>query len=151
MVSCATFGRTPTDVHPHPYSSMRLLIFTCLALTMLGHTGVHAQNEPKLSATYATCIDKAGAMESAVIECMANEHALQDKRLNSNYRALIAQLSAERKKQLQETQRLWLKYSEANCDFYHDPNGGTATRTMAIECQVKAKAARAAELKALAR
>ena len=50
------------------------------------------------------------------------------------------------RKALQEVQRLWIKYTEANCNFYLDPDGGTAARLAASECPVLAKAARAKEL-----
>lgn len=116
----------------------------------MGSVGAHAQGEPKLSPSYSTCIERAGAVDPAVDECMANELAVQDRRLNANYRARMAKLNPERRKQLQETQRLWLKYSEANCGFYYDPNGGSAARMMSNECSVKAKASRAQELQELA-
>jgi len=43
------------------------------------------------------------------------------------------ELKPERKKDLQEVQRLWIKYTEANCNFYLDPDGGTAARLAASE------------------
>jgi uncharacterized protein YecT (DUF1311 family) len=57
-------------------------------------------------------------------------------------------LSAERKKQLQEAQRLWLKYRKANCDFYYDPDGGSIARVNANDCFMSAIATRAKELEA---
>lgn len=60
-------------------------------------------------------------------------------------------LKGERKKQSLEAQRLWDKYSEANCAFYYDPDGGTTTRTQAAECGLTARIERAAELEELAR
>lgn len=111
----------------------------------------HADESAGLSTSYSKCLTKAGAVDPAVSECMSAEFALQDRRLNANYKALMAKLGDERKKQLQETQRLWLKYIEANCDFYYAPNGGTAARMMAHECSVKARAQRARELEELAK
>lgn len=102
-------------------------------------------NEYKLS------IAKAGAVDPAVLECIGDEYSRQDKRLNAAYRKLMASLSAERKKQLLEAQRLWGKYTEANCSFYYDPNGGTSARMVAAECDVTARILRAAELESLAR
>jgi uncharacterized protein YecT (DUF1311 family) len=59
------------------------------------------------------------------------------------------ELKPDRRKELQEAQRLWIKYTEANCNFYLDPEGGTAAKLAASECQVRAKAARAKELENL--
>ena len=103
-----------------------------------------ADESAGLSSNYSKCLAKAGAVDPAVAECMSVEYAQQDRRLNANYKALMAKLSSERKKQLQEAQRLWLKYVEANCNFYYAPDGGTAARMMANECSVKARAQRAA-------
>jgi hypothetical protein len=64
------------------------------------------------------------------------------------YKKLMNELKPERQRQLQEAQRIWLKYMEANCAFYLDPDGGTAAQLAASECRVLAKAARAKELEA---
>ena len=77
---------------------------------------------------------------------MGAEAERQDKRLNDVYRKLMNELKPERKKELQEAQRLWIKYTQENCNFYLDPDGGTAARLAASECAVLAKAARAKEL-----
>jgi uncharacterized protein YecT (DUF1311 family) len=105
----------------------------------------------KLSPAFDKCITKASAVDPAVLECIGNEHEVQDRRLNSSYKALMTKLSAPRKKQLQEAQRLWLKYVEANCDFYYDSNGGTSARMMSAQCSVDARAQRASELEDLAK
>ena len=100
---------------------------------------------------YNRCIVKAGAVDPAILECVGNEYLRQDKRLNAAYQKLMASLSSERKKQLLEAQRLWGKYTEANCGFYYDPNGGTSARMLAAECDVTARVLRAAELEELGR
>jgi uncharacterized protein YecT (DUF1311 family) len=96
-------------------------------------------------------MDKADAVDPKMIECYSAEGALQDKRLNDAYRKFLAKLDPARRKALVEVQRLWLRYSDANCDFWYDPNGGTAARMASNDCNVRSKAARAAELEELAR
>lgn len=103
----------------------------------------------KLSPAFDKCIAKAGAVDPAVLECIGNEHEVQDRKLNSSYKAIMTKLNTPRKKQLQEAQRLWLKYVEANCDFYYDPNGETSARMMSAQCSVDARAQRASELEDL--
>lgn len=107
--------------------------------------------EPRLSPAYSKCVEKAGAVDPRVLECIGDEFTVQDRRLNASYRGLIAKLTPERRKKLQDVQRAWLKYSEANCDFYYDPNGGTAARMMSAECSARARASRAEELEDLAK
>ena len=46
-----------------------------------------------------------------MLDCMGAEAERQDKRLND---VLMNELKPERKKELQEAQRLWIKYTEAN-------------------------------------
>lgn len=109
---------------------------------------VEAQ-QPKLTAEYGKCIDQSGATDPKILDCMSDEYDRQDKRLNQAYQKLLAQLTPERKKALQEVQRLWVKYTEANCNFYHDPNGGTSARQSAYQCRIDARASRATELESL--
>jgi uncharacterized protein YecT (DUF1311 family) len=109
-----------------------------------------AQVEAKLSSTFDKCMEKAAAVDPRMIECYGAEIALQDKRLNVAYRKLLTKLDADRRKALVEVQRQWLRYTDANCDFYYDPSGGTAARMAANECSIRARSARATELEEFA-
>lgn len=130
---------------------MKTLRIALLALFLCSQfTAAHAGGI-KLSGGFEKCIAKAGAVDAAVLECIGNEHEVQDRKLNSSYKTLMAKLDAPRKKQLQEAQRLWLKYAEANCEFYYDPDGGTSARMMSAQCSVDARAQRAGELEDLAK
>lgn len=130
---------------------MKISRTALIAICLISHIPSALAVEVKLSAAFEKCIAKAGAVDPAVLECIGNEHEVQDRRLNSSYKALMAKIGAPRKKQLQESQRLWLKYVEANCDFYYDPNGGTSARMMSAQCSVDARAQRAGELEDLAK
>lgn len=99
-----------------------------------------------LSQTFSVCMDQAGGVTASMIECLGAETERQDVRLNKAYKDIIGGLSSERKKQLQEAQRLWLKYRKANSDFYYDPDGGTMAQVNANDCFMSATAARAKEL-----
>jgi len=101
-----------------------------------------------LSQVFSICMDQAGGVTPSMVECIGAETERQDVRLNKAYQSVMESLSAERKKQLQETQRLWLKYRKANCDFYYDPDGGTIARVNVNDCFMSATAARAKELEA---
>ncbi|MDI1231637.1 MAG: lysozyme inhibitor LprI family protein [Methylobacter sp.] len=101
-----------------------------------------------LSQAFSICMDQAGGVTQSMIECIGAETERQDVLLNKAYKEVIAGLSSERKQQLQDVQRLWLKYRKANCDFYYDPDGGTLARVSANDCFMSATAARAKELEA---
>ena len=48
-----------------------------------------------------------------------------------------------------DAQRLWLQYRDANCQFYADPDGGTAAGVAAADCVLQMTAGRARELAGL--
>jgi uncharacterized protein YecT (DUF1311 family) len=122
-----------------------------VVLFLLIGTSAIAADLPPRTKEYSRCIENAGAVDPAVLDCISNEYDRQDKRLNAAYRKLMGSLKGERKKQLLEAQRLWGKYTEANCAFYYDPDGGSMARMQAAECGVTARIERTAELEDLAK
>jgi uncharacterized protein YecT (DUF1311 family) len=124
----------------------KFILFLVLGFLASAAVAVVAQDKDGLTAEYSRCIDKAGGVDPAMLDCIDAETRRQDKRLNDVYKKLMSKLNPERKKQLLEAQRLWLKFTEANCSFYLDPDGGTAARLSASECPMVARARRATEL-----
>ena len=114
-------------------------------------------NAPPLSAAdtemtqYLTCMDKSNWNSAEMTDCISAETARQDARLNENYKRLMSKLSAKRKNTLQVAQRAWVKFRDANCSFYSDPEGGTAALLDGRDCFLQATANRAKELKNLTR
>ena len=106
---------------------------------------VHAQ-EINLTKQFSVCMDKADGVTQNMVECIDAETKRQDARLNKAYKALVADLNPERKKQLLEAQRAWLKFRDTNCAFYFDPEGGTIARVQAVDCMMTMTASRAKEL-----
>src|SRR5688572_27478953 len=105
-----------------------------LAVTYFLGTGLTAAAGKPLSQGYAACLDKANGVTLAMIDCILSETSRQDDQLNENYRVLGAKISQKRRKSLLEAQRAWVKFRDANCDFYDDPDGGTSARLTAAEC-----------------
>ena len=106
----------------------------------------------KYSKQYAVCMNgpqASNGVTGAMQNCGSKEIKHQDKRLNSAYKALKKSLSKTRQKELLTAQRLWIKYRDANCGFYNDPNGGTMHRLFAQECFMDATRSRADELKSM--
>jgi len=106
-------------------------------------------HETGLSTFYEACMGKSGATTMDMIGCITAENQRQDTGLNKAYKVLMAQLPPPRKAQLQGAQRAWIKYRDANCAFYDDPDGGTLARVNANTCVMTATAERARELERL--
>jgi uncharacterized protein YecT (DUF1311 family) len=85
-----------------------------------------------------------------MINCILAETIRQDARLNENYKRLISKLATARKNALVKAQRAWIRFRDANCGFYADPEGGSAARVTAHECLLNATVDRAKELRLLA-
>ena len=108
-----------------------------------------AAADKDMSKEYSTCIDKSNGVTSEILDCISAEHERQDTRLNENYKRLMSKLSPKRKEQLLEAQRAWVKFRDANCRFYYDPEGGSAAHLAGTDCMLQATADRATELKDL--
>jgi uncharacterized protein YecT (DUF1311 family) len=115
-----------------------------LLLFSLSHTA--SADDAHLTRHYSSCMDKAGGITANMLDCMGAETKRQDARLNQAYKDVMARLSPERKKQLQEAQRAWIKYRNANCRFYADPDGGSIAMVNSNDCFMSATASRAKEL-----
>jgi uncharacterized protein YecT (DUF1311 family) len=115
-----------------------------VALVFVCH--VACADDVDLTKEFSACMDQSGGVTSAMLSCMGAETKRQDARLNKAYKDVMAQLSPARKTSLQEVQRLWIKYRDANCHFYADPEGGTAASVNAASCVMTATAARSKEL-----
>lgn len=123
---------------------------TALPILLLGVCSITHANEAFNTPRYAACMERSGGVTMDMLNCISDELSLQDARLNDAYKTLRSQLSAPRKEELQGVQRLWIRYRDANCSFYHDPEGGTLHRVMANECMLRETAERATELETLA-
>lgn len=131
---------------------MKIARFLFASLVIAGVPCVASANETGLSKQYTACMDKAGSTTFGMIECINTETQRQDVQLNKAYKAykaLMAELAPPRRTQLQEAQRAWIKYRDANCAFYYDLDGGTLARVNANACMMTATADRARELERL--
>jgi uncharacterized protein YecT (DUF1311 family) len=121
-----------------------ILVFTLCCITKI----VSAQ-DIGLTKQFSVCMDKSNGVTINMMDCIGEETKRQDKRLNQAYKDLMDQLTAERKKQLQNAQRAWLTFRDENCTFYADPDGGSMARVSANDCFMSATAMRSKELETL--
>ncbi|MCI2244612.1 lysozyme inhibitor LprI family protein [Xanthomonas sp. PPL568] len=103
-------------------------------------------DSPVLRPSYDTCITAAGGATPAMLDCISDEHAYQDQRLNTAYKAAMAKLGEAEQHALRERQRKWIAERDEKC--VADPDGGQAERVDAAECRLEMTARRADELEA---
>lgn len=116
-----------------------LLLVACLSCSPL------AYSSDLYTGRYSTCMNESGGVTVNMINCINEELGTQDARLNGAYEKLRGELSAERRKQLLKAQRLWIQYTDANCQFYATA-GGSLAMVAANECMLRETAERAQEL-----
>lgn len=104
--------------------------------------------QDKTSAAYKACMDTANTTAS-MNECTNAEIAREDKRLNQAYKKAMAALGPVQKGKLRDTQRIWIKYIDSNCDFYYTLTGGTMDILNGGGCRLSMTSARADELEAV--
>ncbi|KTB61555.1 lysozyme inhibitor LprI family protein [Pseudomonas allii] len=94
------------------------------------------------------CMDSANTTAD-MVTCNANEAKVQDARLNRAYKTALAAQEGPRKQQLQDVQRLWIKYRDANCAFAGSATGGSIDRVNGSGCVLDMTQTRAQELEDL--
>lgn len=120
--------------------------------------------EPKLSATYETCMAAPQSTTASMQECMNAESKRWDVRLNRAYKTLVKQLDdpeykadlkrlnnqePKNREKLVAAQRLWLKYRKAKCGVLASLTGGTIDILAAAGCWLDTLAHRTLELEAM--
>ncbi|MEY3220958.1 MAG: hypothetical protein RIT27_2315 [Pseudomonadota bacterium] len=100
----------------------------------------------KTNSQFDVCMDKAGGVTVNMLNCIDAETQRQDKKLNTMYQNVMKSLTDKRKEQLKKAQQIWIKYRDANCGFYHDPEGGTIASISGANCVMDMTTQRAKEL-----
>ncbi|WP_250850211.1 lysozyme inhibitor LprI family protein [Acinetobacter sp. ANC 5378] len=117
-----------------------------LGLVLLISNQLTWADEVEFSKQYNNCMDNSGGVTVEMLDCIGAETKRQDIRLNNAYKNVIGLIPPQRQKQLQETQRSWIKYRDLNCDFYADPNSGTSATLNSSSCFLDTTASRVKEL-----
>ncbi len=120
---------------------MKKSVLSILLLT------TYSLNAIEYSSSYQNCLDNSGGSTSYMVKCNKQELKYQDKLLNKYYKQLMKSLPVAKQKELKSTQRLWIKYRDANCGFYANLTGGTMDILSSSGCMVDMTAQRAEELK----
>lgn len=121
----------------------RMVLISLVTFTFCSANATEADG--LLSQQFENCNSKAVSPVD-IHGCIGSEIKLQDARLNVAYKAVLADVTPARAKQLLEAQRSWIKFRDANCNFYLDPEGGTIAPVRAGLCEMNLTASRAKEL-----
>jgi uncharacterized protein YecT (DUF1311 family) len=91
--------------------AVALLVYGATAVAAESTSDLIRRDAPKgITETFYACIDKADYDTVAVAACLSAEEHVQDARLNSTYRALLAKLDSKAKEQLVAAERAWLAF-----------------------------------------
>ncbi|WP_084812763.1 lysozyme inhibitor LprI family protein [Halomonas sp. KX33721] len=122
----------------------QIVAFAFCVLLPLAATA-QSSTDDEYSARYNKCMDASGGVTVNMLNCIADEIAAQDTRLNTAYSDARSELSEERREALLAAQRLWISYRDANCNFYATA-GGTLAQVVSNEYFLRETAQRATEL-----
>ncbi len=123
-----------------PFAASTLLLALC-------SSAYAADNHD--SPAYKKCMDASGGVTVNMLDCMAAEIKLQDVRLNKAYKAAMTAIEGDKTGQLQNVQRMWIKYRDANCGFVGSLTGGTIDSINAGSCVLAMTRIRGQELENL--
>ncbi|MFQ6348131.1 lysozyme inhibitor LprI family protein [Pseudomonas sp. R11F] len=122
---------------------IRPSLAACALLLALCGTASAADN-----AVLNKCMDSANTTAD-MVGCNTQAAKVQDERLNRAYKTALAAQDGPRKQQLQDVQRLWIKYRDANCAFAGSATGGSIDQVNGSGCVVDMTQTRAQELEDL--
>lgn len=98
------------------------------------------------SKEFKQCYSNPRFTTASIMGCMNQESERQDTLLEQEYKRMMNYLLDERKASLKDAQRAWIKYRDANCNWYNDPNGGTSAGVSATQCYLNMTVSRLAEM-----
>ena len=113
---------------------MRHYVITTALLVAFSSPCVFAKSD--YSPAYSTCTSNSGGNTSSLSDCGHAELVKQNARLNKAYKSAMAVLPAEKKRNLQEAQALWVKFREADCGMYYSLTGGTMDLLEGVGCEL---------------
>lgn len=105
----------------------------------------------RYSPEWKRCIGASGGNTFDIIDCNETELGAWDKKLNAEYKAVMASLPAAKQQELRSVQRDWIKRRDAKCGAMANPDEGQAGRMAASGCVLEMTARRAVELERMPR
>lgn len=100
--------------------------------------------KPGIRGNYQQCIDNTGGVTPDMQDCISEEYAYQDQRLNATYAQLLEVLNDDKDQMLRDAQRQWNTKRDLDCAPEGAPGQGQVL--MANDCALQMTADRADEL-----
>jgi uncharacterized protein YecT (DUF1311 family) len=115
----------------------------CLIIAVACLAALWAQPLQAEPNTEENCEDRKSTAD--IVECLATQTAVWERRLNTAYQKLMEELPVRRRDRLRSAQSLWLQFRDANCAYFAG-RAGTIARVDAGQCVLRLTSARAIEL-----
>jgi uncharacterized protein YecT (DUF1311 family) len=115
-----------------------LVVLTCVSARPL-----QAELAAQAPAPEEDCGDRKSTAD--IVECLATQTAVWDRRLSAAYQKLLDSLPARRRDRLRSAQRMWIQFRDANCAYFAS-RSGTIARVEGGQCLLRLTTARAMEL-----
>lgn len=116
---------------------MRSLLLAAVSLSVLAPMAFAGEQGAPENCTGSTL---------EMVDCLMAQHAHWDKELTIAYRQAMRDAPPAQKQKLRDAERAWIKYRDANCDYYA-AGEGTIARINAAVCLRDMTKQRALELK----
>lgn len=126
---------------------MRFSIFP-LAVIFCG-LSINALAKDNYSPEYSSC-NKRAVDTASLHDCNGEEIQRQNARLKEAYKWALGVLPEEKRQTLQESQTLWAKLRDIDCDLYYGLTGGTMDLLNGSGCYLEMTRERAESLEFIA-
>jgi uncharacterized protein YecT (DUF1311 family) len=120
-----------------------LIVVVLAYVALVSARPLQAEPAAPAPAPQEDCGDRKSTAD--IVECLATQTAVWDRRLSSAYQKLFESLPARRRDRLRNAQRLWIQFRDANCAYFAS-RSGTIARVEAGQCLLRLTTARAMEL-----
>ena len=117
------------------------MVLACVA--MLWVQPLQAEPASQQPAPQENCSERRSTAD--IVECLATQTAVWDRRLGAAYQKLLESLPVRRRDRLRSAQRIWIQFRDANCAYFAS-RAGTIARVDAGQCLLRLTTARAMEL-----
>ena len=118
-----------------------------LSLLLLAASSLCHAAEVTLTDQYGACLEAAdGAGPDQRMACYVAETKRQGALLDAAYKAAMQAVPKAKQPGLRDAQRTWLKFSNQNCDFFHNAESGDSADEARAFCFMRMTAERRAEL-----
>jgi uncharacterized protein YecT (DUF1311 family) len=115
-----------------------IVLFLSAALLLLAANPMRAED-------WVEPVQSCDGNTREIVECLIERTKQSEKRMAAAYKQALADAEPKQRKMLVAAQGFWLKFRDANCDYY-DLGPGTYARVQTGYCMKDLTAARAKEL-----